>query len=105
MPFWTKFYVLAGKAVVSVDAQTHAAFWAGEDPGRVGLDEIGDVEVSTVFLTRPAGFDPGGAPLLFETSLFGSRGAIGVLRRYVDWSTARAGHVAAVSELQRSKAN
>jgi hypothetical protein len=98
-------YVLIDRLVRAVEPEVHEAFWQSEDPGRVGLDLIGDVEVSTVFLPRPAGRDAKGAPLLFETALFGPSGHIGVLRRYATWGDALRGHQAVVEELRRARAN
>jgi hypothetical protein len=98
-------YVLIDQVVHPAAPEDYDAFWQAEDPGRIGLDVINDIEVSTVFLARPAGHDPSGAPLLFETALFGAGGHIGVLRRYAHWQEASLGHRAVVDELRRAKAN
>lgn len=97
------FYVLVGQDVREVDAAAHADFWGREDPGRIGLDFAGEVEISTVFLPRPAVDPVRGEPLLFETSLFGSAGFIGVVGRYASWAEAAAGHQRINKELRRGK--
>lgn len=98
-------YVLVDQVVQAAEPEAYDAFWRAEDPGRIGLDIVNDVEVSTVFLAKPSGRDASGAPLLFETALFGSTGHIGVLRRYTNWRDAWLGHQAIVDELRRSRAN
>lgn len=97
------FYVLEDRDVRQVDADAHAAFWGREDPGRVGLDFAGEVEISTVFLPRPAVDNARGKPLLFETSLFGPAGFIGVVGRYASWAEAAAGHRRIDDEFRRGK--
>lgn len=97
------FYVLDGRTVRQADEDAHTAFWSREDPGRVGLDFAGEVEISTVFLPRPAVETLLGRPLLFETSLFGPTGFIGVVGRYATWSEASAGHRRIDEELRGGK--
>lgn len=96
-------YVLIDHVVRRAEPAAYEAFWARENPGRVGLDVVNDIEVSTVFLTRPVGNDASGAPLLFETALFGPSGHIGVLRRYSSWDDARLGHRATVDALRQPR--
>jgi len=98
-------YVLVDQVVQPAEPEACDAFWQTEDPGRVSLDIVNDVEVSTVFLARPSGRDSGEALLLFETALFGSTGHIGALRRYANWADAWLGHRAIVDELRRAHAN
>ena len=65
--------------------------WSGDNPEayRVALDEIGDVRISTVFLSLDHSFT--GPPVLWETMVFGGL-ADEEQRRYTSLSSAHAGH-------------
>lgn len=67
----------------------------GQNRRHVAFDDIGDIQVSTVFL----GLDHnhfGGPPLLFETMVFSGNGNDRYCKRYSTWSEAEEGHVTAV---------
>lgn len=68
----------------------------------VGNDIIGGLRVSTVFLHFDHGYE--GAPLLFETMIFGIDG-VGPLgdyqERYATWDEAVSGHATAVEIAKR----
>lgn len=70
---------------------------AGEKK-RVGLDEIGDMKISTIFLGMDHGFD--GPPIWFETVIFGGD-RDGESFRYETWAQAEAGHKKLVEELSK----
>lgn len=72
-----------------------------EDGGRrVGLDDLGNVRVSTVFLGLNHQWNPNGPPLIFETMIFGGPHD-DYMERYTTIEEARAGHAKAV-ELAKS---
>ena len=81
----TAFYKLNGK--VPVPTQNLNEIDIGR---RVGLTEIGDIRVSTVFLGIDHNFC-GGAPLLFETMIFGGPHDQ-EMQRYSTWDEAENGH-------------
>lgn len=58
------------KNVISATLEEWAAFFEDFDNKRIVSTEIGGVRVSTVFLGLDAG-NRGGAPLVFETMIFG----------------------------------
>jgi hypothetical protein len=64
----------------------------------VGKMQIGDMKVSTVFLGVAIDFSPTGAPLVFETRIFGGKGN-GEQWRYATWAEAAAHHEAVCAEL------
>jgi hypothetical protein len=63
----------------------------------VRLTVQGDVSVSTVFLGLDHNFGEGGAPLLFETMVFGLPGED--CRRYSTWAEAEEGHARIVAQV------
>jgi hypothetical protein len=77
--------------------------WMGDGATRrVAMDWVGDVRVSTVFLGLDHSFVPGGAPVLWETMIFGGEHD-GHTDRYTSQAEAIAGHASAV-ELARAHA-
>lgn len=64
-------FILQGKTPVPADLMTWAKWFETADR-KVAADEIGDVRISTVFLGLDHSFGHG-APLLFETMIFGGR--------------------------------
>ncbi|MCV9964757.1 hypothetical protein OIU34_22970 [Pararhizobium sp. BT-229] len=68
---------------------------------QVGLDDIGDKTVSTVFFDgfSMAG-DPNRSPKLFETLICDADGEVHVERRYSTWEEAEQGHAEILSELR-----
>lgn len=89
------YYILEGKNPVACSAEVWSAWFekardSGEKLGNfnrsdrhVALDQIGDVVVSTVFLGLDHGFLQG-APILFETMIFGGEHD-GAQERYRTW--------------------
>jgi hypothetical protein len=72
---------------------------ANPEQVRLGFDEVGAVQVLTVFLgwdraASPARMDQ--APLLFETTILRDGGGPEMQRRYSDYDEALAGHAALV---------
>lgn len=98
-------YILKDREPVPADDLMVWARWVnatlGQDACRVAKTTIGDVEVSTVFLTIDHNW-LGGAPLLFETMVFG-----GTLdqeqERYSTWEAAERGHAAIVARVMAAK--
>jgi hypothetical protein len=97
----TGMYKLEGHEVVPVDSiDDWGEMFQDTESRRVGQREyIGVYEVSTVFLGIDHGFS-GGAPLLFETMVFGDGPRDGEQYRYATWDEAEAGHKRVVAELE-----
>jgi hypothetical protein len=80
--------------------------WAERAGGlsvRVALDEVGDAEVSTIFLDQMSmAGDPDREPQLFETLVSYPDGKAAVQRRYWTWDEAERGHAEIVDELMPS---
>jgi hypothetical protein len=72
--------------------------WFEKADRTVARSEIGASAVSTVFLGRDHSFG-GGAPLLFETMVFGGP-LDGEEDRYSTWDEAEAGHAAMVERVK-----
>lgn len=71
---------------------------SGGDRRRVAFDKVGEVEVSTVFLGVDHGARDGGAPVLFETMIFGGSDEIDQSQwRYTSRADALIGHAAALA--------
>lgn len=67
----------------------------------VGLDYIGEVKISTVFLGRNAQIFPEHKPLLFETMVFGLiDDEIDLQCRYSTWEEALKGHQAILKRVE-----
>ncbi len=67
----------------------------GQQRRKVAFDDIGEIQVSTVFL----GLDHnhfGGRPLLFETMVFNGNGNDIYCERYSTWKEAEEGHKTAL---------
>lgn len=71
-------------------------FENAEENRRVAWTEIGDIKVSTVFLGIDHNFFGGGAPILFETMIFGGEHDE-YQERYYTLEEAVIGHEKAVS--------
>ena len=67
---------------------------------RVGLDQVGDKTVSTVFLMLDVNWG-GGEPLVFETMVFDEDRSHD-LRRYATYAEAVAGHRETVAQLREA---
>jgi hypothetical protein len=96
------YYILLDRLPVAVDLMTwaHACedrFYAEPDPWRVGDTEIGNVRVSTVFLSIDHNFFRGGDPILFETHIFGGP-LNGEGKRYSTYQEAERGHAEYVTK-------
>lgn len=83
-------YILDGRTPVEEVNLVKWAEWFEGGNRRVVLTAVGSCEISTVFL----GLDHnwmGGAPILFETMVFGGEHD-GYQRRYLTWEEAEEGH-------------
>ena len=69
---------------------------------RVGLDLIGDIRISTVFLGLDHNFMFDGPPVLWETMIFGGQ-FDGEQDRYTSYEDAVAGHAAMVQKVKDSQ--
>jgi len=76
---------------------------AVSDYARIGLDVVGELKVSTVWLGLNHEFSPHRPPLIFETMIFG--GDYGdYCERYATEAAAVAGHAAVVAALVAGQA-
>jgi hypothetical protein len=94
-----RYYKLVGRTPILVDMHT----WArSEEPTpHIGLDELGGVTVSTVFLGLDHNFFDEGPPILFETMIFGGIHD-GDMRRCSTYSQAEKMHAEEVAKVKRS---
>jgi hypothetical protein len=76
---------------------------AVSDYARIGLDQVGDAKVSTVWLGLNHEYLPGRPPLIFETMIFGGEHG-GYCARYSTEAAAVAGHAAVVAALTAGEA-
>jgi hypothetical protein len=68
------YYILnKKKEVVKTDMDTAAGFFSNPKNKRVAHYKKGDVEISTVFLSFDHNWSYHGAPILFETMVFGGK--------------------------------
>lgn len=97
-----RFYRLEGKIPVQISMEewaTGAHLKPGEQPAwRVAYDEIGEVQVSTVFLGQDVGLGAG-KPLVFETMIFGGEHDEFQVRSST-WEEAEEWHAAAVAMIR-----
>lgn len=80
-----------------------SVLWGDREARRIAFTEIGDVEVSTVWLGLDHRFLGEGPPLIFETMVFGGE-FDGYVERYATRDAALAGHdqaLAAVNDPAR----
>ena len=94
------FYILDGKTPVYVgndlQAQNTVCAWkaANSERAQLGFDEVGDVQVLTIFEGWDHGSSPSrmdSAPRLFETRVLSNQKELHK-RRYNDYDAAIAGH-------------
>lgn len=90
-----------GKTVPVGDIMTWGTWWETTDR-RVGLDKIGDSEISTVFLGFDHRFSGDGAPILFETLVFGGKLA-DEMERYCTLEQAQEGHKSMVQRVKEAQ--
>jgi len=91
-------YILDGRTPVPTDMMTWAKWFETADR-TVSKTQIGEWEVSTVFLGLDHAFDDGRPPLLFETLVFGGP-LDGNMVRYSTWDQAEAGHAEMVNRVK-----
>jgi hypothetical protein len=95
-------YILKGKTPVPEPDLLKWAQWFEEANNRVvKQDTINGYFVSTVFLGLDHDFGFGGAPILFESMVFGGRTEI--MDRYCTWEQAERGHKQIVRRVSRWK--
>ncbi len=91
-------YILEGKKAVPCDLMTWANSYEKPELRRVADTHIGESRVSTVFLGLDHNFG-NGAPLLFETMVFG--GPLDQeMERYTFWEEAEKGHAVMVERVK-----
>lgn len=86
-----------------IDSQTAMRMRYGDDElsdyARIGLDEVGDARISTVWLGLDHNFSGVGPPLIFESMVFGGDYEDDC-RRYATEHEALAGHQEAVARVK-----
>lgn len=91
-------YILDGHLPVPAPLEEWADWFEHHQSDRiVHQTNVGEAQVSTVFLGLDFSFIPGTRRQIFETMVFGGR-RDGLCRRYATWDEAEAGHVLTVSE-------
>ncbi len=90
-------YILVDKHPVIENNSLMWATWMQTADRTVNKTQIGDVEVSTVFMGRDHQFGES-LPLFFETRIFGGKHD-GYIDRYSTWAEAIAGHDKAVDKV------
>lgn len=87
------YYILNDDHTTTPVEMMEWALWASKDKGKsvVKQDTFGEVRVSTVFLGLNHAYLGQGAPLIFETMIFGGKDD-GFQERYSTWDQALKGH-------------
>ena len=96
----TKYYILKNKKIIEVDSIYEWAASGGSHK-RVAFDNFGDVDVSTIFTGLDMRYNSEGAPLVFETMIFGGEHDQ-YQKRHTTYEEAEAGHMKAC-ELVKSQ--
>jgi len=91
-------YILEGKEPVEAPDLMAWARWFETADRHVAQTEVGEANVSTVFLGLDHSFGSG-PPLLFETMVFGGD-SDDTQERYPTWEEAEAGHAAVVERVK-----
>ncbi len=95
-------YILEGRIPKRCDDMATWCQWMATANRHVARDEINGITVSTVFLAIYHAFN-GGAPVLFETMVFG--GSLDCAQeRYATWEEAEAGHKAMLARVRQREA-
>ena len=97
-------YILKDRTPVAASLLEWARWFENREARRVGRNEVKGFEVSTVFLGLDHNFSGVGAPVLFETMVFGEkRGDDLYCERYSTYEEAEAGHAKVVAALESGK--
>jgi hypothetical protein len=91
-------WILEGHEPVSADLLAWAR-WFEDAERHVGRTQVGEADVSTVFLGIDHNFSGVGGPILFETMIFGGPCSESQWR-YRTWDEAAAGHARVVAALE-----
>lgn len=96
------YWRLDGHQPVPATREQFGAQFERPEVRRVAYDEIGEANVSTVFLGLDHNYGDG-PPLLFETMVFGLPGETEYQWRYATWDEAVAGHERAVVAVREGR--
>ena len=96
---WPKYYILVDRLPVAVDLMTWAKGFAKNR--FVASDDIGNIQVSTIFLGVDHNWREAGDPVLFETMILDGGGR---MWRYSSYAAAMRGHADAVAQVKREAA-
>lgn len=98
----SRYFILEDRQAIPAAVMTWAIWLERSDNGRiVAKTQVGDSEISTVFLGLDHQFIVGGPPLIFETMVFGGL-LDGEEERYSTWEQAEAGHKDVVERVQNT---
>jgi hypothetical protein len=97
------YWKLDGHTPVPATSVEFGAQFEKPEVRRVAYDEIGAVNVSTVFLGLDHSFRLQGPPLLFETMIFGLDDENEYQWRYSTWDEAEAGHARALAAVREGR--
>jgi hypothetical protein len=100
-PLMNMYWILDDHEPVATDLITWAK-WFETAERHVARTRVGEADVSTVFLGADHNFVGGGAPILFETMIFGGPHSDSVWR-YATWAGATTGHARIVAALTAGK--
>ena len=87
-------YILEGHDAKPCDDLLAWGQWMQEADRKVCRDQVGEYDVSTVFLGLDHNYGGNGPPLIFETMVFGDDELD--VERYATWNEAERGHDAMV---------
>jgi hypothetical protein len=98
----SRWFVLRDRKPVEVKTLTEWVDWMveadGDDLTRLGLDTVGTVTVTTVFIGIDTGIREAASP--FETAIFDNDGSVRIVGRTESWEDAIALHRGTVNDLQ-----
>lgn len=99
-----RYYFLEGKEVIPVTSNEgfiNWSIWFETAERSIGREEIKDLVVSTVFLGLDHSYS--GAPILFETMVFGGPMETELCARYETYDEALAGHKEIIEEIKAAR--
>lgn len=94
-----RYYILDGHKIVAVGVDAFIPWYESAELRRVDRADVGDAEVSTVFLGIDHSFGGDRVPLLFETMIFGGP-FDEYTERHTSWQDAQRRHDEIVAQLR-----
>ena len=94
------YYLDENRQPVEIDMMSWAKRFEAREQRRVAWDEVGAINVSTVFLGLNHAWEPDAVPILFETMVFGGWHDQDQ-ERYATWDEAVVGHARHLRRVRR----